>query len=60
MFLVPSGSVPNAQAGMGLPVVLDEEMLALVGGKVRMLQAALGVPILLENSTIFSAIPIRT
>lgn len=57
MFLVPGGSVPNAQAGMGLPVVLDEEVLSLVAGKVRQLQAALEVPILLENSTIFSAIP---
>lgn len=57
MFLVPGGSIPNAQAGMGLPVVLDEETLALVGGKVRQLGDALGVPILLENGTIFSAIP---
>jgi uncharacterized protein (UPF0276 family) len=57
MFLVPHGSVPNAQAGMGLPVVLDDETLALIAGKVRQLGAALAVPILLENSTIFSAIP---
>ena len=57
MFLVPNRSVPNAQAGMGLPVVFDEEMLALVAGKVRRLGDALGTRILLENSTIFSAIP---
>ena len=57
MFLVPGGSVPNAQAGMGLPVVLDDEMLALVSAKVRRLGDALQRPILLENSTIFSAIP---
>jgi uncharacterized protein (UPF0276 family) len=57
MFLVPDASIPNAQAGMGLPVVLDEETLELVGGKVRQLAEALGRPILLENSTIFSAIP---
>jgi uncharacterized protein len=57
MFLVPGGSIPNAQAGMGLPVVLDEETLELVGGKVRQLGEALERPILLENSTIFSAIP---
>ena len=57
MFLVPDGSVPNAQAGMGLPVTLDEEMLDLVGGKVHQLADALRLPILLENSTIFSAIP---
>jgi uncharacterized protein len=57
MFLVPNGSVPHAQAGMGLPVVLDDETLTLVGGKVRYLSEALGRPILLENSTVFSAIP---
>lgn len=57
MFLVPDGSIPNAQAGMGLPVVLDEETLELVGGKVRQLGEVLERPILLENSTIFSAIP---
>jgi len=57
MFLVPGRSVPNAQAGMGLPVVLDEETLELVGDKVRRLGEALAVPILLENSTIFSSIP---
>ena len=57
MFLVPNGSIPNAQAGMGLPVVLDDETLELVAGKVRRLQDALDRPILLENSTIFSAVP---
>jgi uncharacterized protein (UPF0276 family) len=57
MFLVPDRSVPNAQAGMGLPVVLDKDTLALTGGKVRRLGQALGTRILLENSTIFSAIP---
>jgi uncharacterized protein len=57
MFLVPDRSVPNAQAGMGLPVVLDEETLELVSGKVRRLGEALDRPILLENPTIFSAIP---
>lgn len=57
MFLVPNRSIPNAQAGMGLPVVLDEETLALIGGKVKRLGDALGTRILLENSTIFSPIP---
>ncbi|MFO1158690.1 MAG: DUF692 family protein [Reyranellaceae bacterium] len=57
MFLVPNRSIPNAQAGMGLPVVLDSETLDLVGAKVRHLGAALGTRILLENSTIFSAVP---
>jgi hypothetical protein len=57
MFLTPEGSVPNAQAGMGLPVVHDFETLDIVAGKVGQIQDALGVPLLLENGTIFSAIP---
>jgi uncharacterized protein len=57
MFLTPEGSVPDAQAGMGLPMVHDDETLGIVGHKVQQLQAALDVPILLENGTIFSAIP---
>lgn len=57
MFLVPNRSIPGAQAGMGLPVVLDEETLALVGGKVTRLREALGTTILLENPTLFSSIP---
>jgi uncharacterized protein (UPF0276 family) len=57
MFLVPGRSVPNAQAGMGLPIPLDDETFGIVAGKVRQMQDALGCPILLENSTIFSPLP---
>lgn len=57
MFLAPGGAVPNAQAGMGLPVVHDAELLEIVGRKVELLQAVLGVPVALENGTIFSAVP---
>jgi uncharacterized protein (UPF0276 family) len=57
MFLVPNHSVPNAQAGMGLPVVLSDETLELVSQKVRTLQQALGTRVLMENGTIFSAVP---
>jgi uncharacterized protein (UPF0276 family) len=57
MFLTPGGSVPNAQAGMGLPMVHDAETLEIVGQKVRQLQGALDRPILLENGTIFSVVP---
>jgi uncharacterized protein (UPF0276 family) len=57
MFLVPNRSLPNAQAGLGLPVVLDQETLALIGSKVQRLSEALGTRILLENGTIFAAIP---
>jgi uncharacterized protein (UPF0276 family) len=57
MFLVPGRSVPNAQAGLGLPVPYDQETLALVGDKVRRLADALGTRILIENPTIFSEVP---
>lgn len=57
MFLVPDRAVPNAQAGMGLPVVLDDETFAIVAAKVGRLRESLQVPILLENGTIFSEIP---
>lgn len=57
MFLTPDSAIPNAQAGMGLPVVLDEETFGIVAAKVRQLQDRLGVPIALENGTIFSEIP---
>jgi uncharacterized protein (UPF0276 family) len=57
MFMVPNRSVPNAQAGLGLPVVLDDETLEIVGEKVRALGAALETRILLENPTIFAPIP---
>lgn len=56
-FLVPGGSVPNAQAGMGLPIVHDDETLALLTEKLALMQSRLGCEILLENGTIFSAIP---
>jgi uncharacterized protein (UPF0276 family) len=57
MFLVPNRSVPNAQAGLGLPVPLDEETLAIVSAKVKTLGSALGTQILVENPTVFSEIP---
>lgn len=58
MFLAPHRSVPNAQAGMGLPVPFDEEVLEIVSGKVRRLSDALGgARILMENGTIFSQVP---
>ena len=56
-FLVPGRAVPNAQAGLGLPVQLSAESLTLVADKVRTMQVALGVPILLENGAVFAPIP---
>src|SRR5690349_20406289 len=42
VFLTPQGSVPNAQAGLGLPMAYDEEMFALVSSKLRRLRMLLG------------------
>lgn len=57
MFLVPGASVPNAQAGIGLPVLHDEETLAIVAEKVAVLRERMGIPIAMENGTIFTAMP---
>jgi uncharacterized protein (UPF0276 family) len=57
MFLAPGGSVPNAQAGMGLPVVHSSELIDILAEKLALLDKALGIPLALENGTIFSAVP---
>lgn len=57
MFLTPHGSVPNAQAGLGLPVVYDDETFRIISGKVEELRNRLHCRILLENGSIFTAIP---
>jgi len=57
VFLAPHGSVPNAQAGLGLPLAYDEETFDLVSGKLRRLGQALGMPILLENGSFFTPVP---
>jgi uncharacterized protein (UPF0276 family) len=57
VFITPKGSVPNAQAGLGLPVVYDAETFGIVRDKVRRLRAALGCSILLENGSFFTPVP---
>lgn len=56
MFLVPHGSVPNAQAGLGLPIAYDEETFGIVCAKLRRMRDVLGCPLLLENPSIFTPI----
>ena len=56
MFLVPHGSVPNAQAGLGLPIAYDDEMFALVREKLARLRQVLDCPLLMENPSIFTPI----
>ncbi|SRR5579871_2682656 len=57
MFLVAHGSVPNSQAGLGLPVVYDEESFKIVGSKLEVLNRALGCDLLLENGAVFTPVP---
>lgn len=57
MFLTPHGSVPNAQAGLGLPVVYNEESLRILKTKLEQMKSALRRPLLLENGSIFTPIP---
>jgi uncharacterized protein (UPF0276 family) len=57
VFLTPKGSVPNAQAGLGLPVVYDEETFEIVTSKLERVKAALGCPLLLENGSFFTPVP---
>ena len=57
LFITPKGSVPNAQAGLGLPVVYDEEAFEIIGTKLRRLQQAVGCRLLLENGSFFTPVP---
>jgi uncharacterized protein len=57
LFITPKGGVPNAQAGLGLPVVYDEESYALIAAKLRGLADALGCRVLLENGSFFTPVP---
>jgi uncharacterized protein (UPF0276 family) len=57
MFLVSHGSVPNSQAGLGLPVPYDEEIFAVIANKLDILKRALGCDLLLENGAVFTPVP---
>jgi uncharacterized protein (UPF0276 family) len=57
MFLTPHGSVPNAQAGLGLPILFDEETLSIITAKLAILRRTLGVPLLMENGAQFTPVP---
>lgn len=57
MFLTPSASVPNAQAGLGLPVTYTREQLDVLAPKVAAVADALSVEVLMENGTIFTPVP---
>jgi len=57
MFLVAHGSVPNSQAGLGLPVAYDEESYHIVESKLKILKQAIGCDLLLENGAFFTPVP---
>jgi uncharacterized protein (UPF0276 family) len=57
VFITPKGSVPNAQAGLGLPLAYDNESFALISSKLTRLQATLHCRILLENGAFFTPVP---
>jgi len=56
-FATMRGAVPNAQAGLGLPVPYDEDVLTMLAGKVEMVQQRLGMRVLLENPAVFTPVP---
>lgn len=56
MFLTSDRRTPDAHAGIAPPVVLDDELLELIGYKVRRLGEALGAQILLENTTMLPTV----
>lgn len=56
-FATMRGAVPNAQAGLGLPVPYDEDVLDLLCGKVNQVQERLGLRLLLENPAVFTPVP---
>jgi uncharacterized protein (UPF0276 family) len=57
LFITPRGSVPNAQAGLGLPVIYDDESFALLAGKLSVLRHVLDCRVLLENGSFFTPVP---
>lgn len=57
LFVTPNASVPNAQAGLGLPLSYGEAALALLKPKLRRVAGALGCRLLLENGSFFTPLP---
>ena len=57
VFVVANGRLPNAQAGLGLPIAYDDDALDLLTRKLRTLRRALGCDLLLENPAVFTQVP---
>lgn len=56
-FATMRGAVPGAQAGLGLPVPYDDEVLDLLTTKIDVVQRRLGLRLLLENPAVFTPVP---
>ena len=56
-FATIRGSVPNAQAALGLPVPYDRAVLDLVVDKVETVQSTLDLSVALENPAVFTPVP---
>jgi uncharacterized protein (UPF0276 family) len=56
-FATMRGSVPNAQAALGLPVPYDEAVLDLVVDKVETVRSTLDLSVALENPAVFTPVP---
>jgi uncharacterized protein (UPF0276 family) len=57
VFIAPNGTVPNAQAGLGLPVAYDEESYRIVSTKLARLRELLDCPLALETGAFFTPMP---
>ena len=57
VFIAPNGTVPNAQAGLGLPIAYDEESYRIVSTKLARLREVLDCPLALETGAFFTPMP---
>lgn len=57
VFRTARGSVPGAQAGLGLPVDCGAAAFAVLAPKLATVRDALGVPLALENNAHFAPLP---
>ena len=57
VFIVPKGSVPNSQAGLGMPTPYDSETFDILASKLRILRQATGCDLMMENGSFFTPIP---
>lgn len=56
-FATMRGSVPNAQAALGLPVPYDAPVLDIVVDKLDVVRSALDLAVALENPAVFTPVP---